>query len=993
MNSVSFDVYMGLVYSVDAASEWKELESTYDKYVRSALLTRDHLPEVKDSYTTVSREESYKGILESSNVTESKINATSFAVKGANQHLTWSTVGMLNVVDISNLKITEGHPNGTFAISHVGNLKLTSNVILYDVLVVLGYCVSLLYVNKLIKYSKLFVGFDEEKCYIQNLKKKITLRTGSESDGLYLFDMEPDNTIGKANLIFSCNVSKDLWHNRLGHPADQVLNVLKKDLNLTKSTSVSACEVCYMAKQTRDPFPLSHHKSEKLGEIIHLDLWGPYRFTSREGFKYSLTIFDDFSRAVWIYLIKTKDEVFEVFVRFVKMIHNQFDVKIKTVRLPTSILNGKSPYELVHGNKPNFSHLRSFGCLCFSTILNNNDKFTSREVNFYETEFPFKMRNKSLNDVAIVDFTNEADHLTFFDNQLTQSSYDEGRVTLVEESSPTFSNTYTTQHYYMRMGSVQNKFKRSSRVSKLSAKLNDYVIDSKLKYGLEKHVSYAKLNSVNYCFATTLNKKAIGSKCIFKIKYKASGEIERYKARLVAKSFRQREGFDYDETFSLVVKMVTAKPKAFGLVVRKNYRSKKLVTVRCMITIAVMNGWSLYQLDINNVFLYGDLVDDVYMDLPLGYDQGSSGKSKFDYSLYTKESGNVFLALLVYVDDIVITSNCKESIDQFKLFLKNKFMIKDLGILKYFLAKPATTLIPKNNVLSYKESENDKFLSNITEYQKLMGKLIYLTHIRPDISYVVQCLSQYMHAPLQSHFKVAMRVFSKKQPTISRSSAKAEYRCLAASTCEVIWIFNVLSDLKVTGLFPVDIFYDSSSAIQIASCRVKAQRLWNAKSTAALVEHRFVQSKFDYSLYTKESGNVFLALLVYVEGHRAAIIVMRKYCLELLHEYGLLVAKPTTTLIPENNVLSYKESENDKFLSNITEVSKIDGSLLRSYALSWKPYQGDSLNLPDHRIHKNGDGDALFQLKSDSLPHAHAQTTKTYYKCQYPSNIISLPYK
>ncbi|GJU01679.1 hypothetical protein Tco_1112017 [Tanacetum coccineum] len=57
-------------------------------------------------------------------------------------------------------------------------------------------------------------------------------------------------------------------------------------------------------------------------------------------------------------------------------------------------------------------------------------------------------------------------------------------------------------------------------------------------------------------------------------------------------------------------------------------------------------------------------------------------------------------------------------------------------------------------------------------------------------------------------------------------------------------------------------------------------------------------------------------------------------------------------------------------------------TMLRSYALSWKPCQGDSLNLPDHRIHKDGDGDALFQLESDSLPHAHAQTTKTYYKHQ-----------
>ncbi|GJX93814.1 hypothetical protein Tco_0348400 [Tanacetum coccineum] len=57
-------------------------------------------------------------------------------------------------------------------------------------------------------------------------------------------------------------------------------------------------------------------------------------------------------------------------------------------------------------------------------------------------------------------------------------------------------------------------------------------------------------------------------------------------------------------------------------------------------------------------------------------------------------------------------------------------------------------------------------------------------------------------------------------------------------------------------------------------------------------------------------------------------------------------------------------------------------ALRRPYALSWKPCQGDSLNLPDHRIHKDGDGDASFQLKSDSLPHAHAQTTKTYYKHQ-----------
>ncbi|GJR85280.1 hypothetical protein Tco_0209291 [Tanacetum coccineum] len=180
-------------------------------YINSALLTRDPLPEVKDAYTTVSREESYRGIPESSSVTESKINATSFADKGANQHLTVSTIGMFNVVDISNLKITMGHPNGNLAtISHVGNLKLTNTVILYDVLVVPGFC---------------------------DLKKEITIETGSGS------------------------------------------------------------EVCHKAKQTRDHFPLSDHKSEKLGELIYLDFWGPYRVIHREGFKYFLIV-DDFSKAV-----------------------------------------------------------------------------------------------------------------------------------------------------------------------------------------------------------------------------------------------------------------------------------------------------------------------------------------------------------------------------------------------------------------------------------------------------------------------------------------------------------------------------------------------------------------------------------------------------------------------------------------------------------------------------------------------------------------------
>nr|GEV60101.1 putative ribonuclease H-like domain-containing protein [Tanacetum cinerariifolium] len=183
-----------------------------------------------------------------------------------------------------------------------------------------------------------------------DLKREKILGAGSESSGICLFDMNKYNCIGQSNMIMSFHVSKLLWHDRLGHPADQVLSVLKKDPNITDNTIVPMCEVCQMAKQTREYFPLSDHKSKSLGELVHLDLWGPYSFHSRECYKYFLTIVDDYSRAVWVYLVKSK--------------------------LPSSVLDGKSPFDLVYKQKPNLSHLKSFGCPCFSTILSNHDEMS-----------------------------------------------------------------------------------------------------------------------------------------------------------------------------------------------------------------------------------------------------------------------------------------------------------------------------------------------------------------------------------------------------------------------------------------------------------------------------------------------------------------------------------------------------------------------------------------------------------------------------------------
>ncbi|CAL8990582.1 unnamed protein product, partial [Prunus brigantina] len=223
-----------------------------------------------------------------------------------------------------------------------------------------------------------------------------------------------------------------------------------------------------------------------------------------------------------------------------------------------------------------------------------------------------------------------------------------------------------------------------------------------------------------------------------------------FKARLVAKGYNQQEGIDFHETFSPV-----AKP----------------VTIRLLLSLAVQYDWFLNQLDVSNAFLHGFLKENVYMSQPPA-----------DSSLFIK-SGSSLILVLVYVDDIIVTGNnnaaCQALIQQ----LSEKFPIKDLGPLHYFLGlevkctasglflsqtKYACDLLQRTDFLgakpcatplgSYKLDNSGMLLSDPTFYRSTVGALQYLTWTRPDLSFAVNLVCQHLHQPRTNHLGAVKRI-------------------------------------------------------------------------------------------------------------------------------------------------------------------------------------------------------------------------------------------
>ncbi|XP_021734740.1 uncharacterized protein LOC110701391 [Chenopodium quinoa] len=364
------------------------------------------------------------------------------------------------------------------------------------------------------------------------------------------------------------------------------------------------------------------------------------------------------------------------------------------------------------------------------------------------------------------------------------------------------------------------------------------------------------------------DKRPLGSQWVYKIKYNSDGSIERLKSRLVVFGNHQKEGIDYTETFAPVAKMVIVRAflamstiPFFMVILRRKVSCKLMSLYMWMISVA-LRAFKAYLID---CFHMKDL-----------------GTLKYFLGIeVARSSSGLFLCQIKYTLEIITKA----------------------GLLG---SKPAGFPMEQNHRLGL---ASGPLLDDPEPYLRLVGRLIYLAVTRPDLAYSVHILSQFMHAPRTEHWEAALRVVRylkgtpgqgiflrsdseltlqgwcdsdwaacpltrrsltgwiiflgkspiswkiKKQKTVSTSSSEAEYRCMCATTMELMWLKRLLLSLGVQHPKAIKLFCDSQSALHIAKNSVFHERTKHIEVDCHFVRDAISKGFIDPSyVSTREQG-------------------------------------------------------------------------------------------------------------------------------------------
>lgn len=155
------------------------------------------------------------------------------------------------------------------------------------------------------------------------------------------------NSVSKLFLVFN-NVVKQsyfnyvLWHKRFGHIPIKKLHSLSLIPFSTPVDSIDMCDICSKAKQHKLPFSKSISVTSNPFDLIHIDIWGPYKHSTCDGHTYFLTIVDDHTRYTWVHLLKHKSYAFVLIKAFIALIQTQFSKTIKCIRSDNAYELGSS---------------------------------------------------------------------------------------------------------------------------------------------------------------------------------------------------------------------------------------------------------------------------------------------------------------------------------------------------------------------------------------------------------------------------------------------------------------------------------------------------------------------------------------------------------------------------------------------------------------------------------------------------------------------------